>query len=87
MAVANTHEGPHIQEGEEHGPVLEATEARAGRRGLHVLAILVVSMTLAVVALLGLLAVQGRSLSGPGGQTTTQQPTASQPLSAARQAE
>ena len=80
MAIANAHDG------EEHAPVLEATEARAGRRGLHVLAILVVSMTLAVIALFGLLAVQGRSLSGPGGQTA-QQPAVSQSAPAAHRAD
>jgi hypothetical protein len=37
----------------EHGPVLHATEARQGRRGRHVLWILVVSLVLVVAALFG----------------------------------
>jgi hypothetical protein len=37
----------------EHEPVLHATEARQGRRGRHVLWILVVSLVLVVAALFG----------------------------------
>lgn len=37
----------------DHGPVLNVTEARQGRRGKHVLWILIVSLILVVAALFG----------------------------------
>jgi len=79
MAVA------HSPRRGDHGPVLGATKARSGRRGLHVVWILVISTGLAAVGLLALLAVQAPSLSGPGGQTTTQRPTISAPQSPVKQ--
>ena len=54
---------------DEHGPVLEATPARQGLRGRHVLWILIISTALAAIALAILLGVSNRGLSGPGGQT------------------
>ena len=79
MAIANS------QPDAEHGPVLEATEARQGFRGLHALWILIISTVLAAIALTVLLAAQAPGLSGPGGQVTSQKPTASTPLTQARQ--
>ncbi len=68
-----------------HGPVLNATQARAGGRGVDVLWILVVSIGLAAIGLLALLAIQAPQLSGPGGQTTAQRPTISTPQSPVKQ--
>ena len=69
----------------DHGPVLSATKARSGRRGLHVLWILIISTGLAAIGLLALLAVDGPSLSGPGGQVKTDRPTISVPQSPVKQ--
>jgi hypothetical protein len=40
-----------IRETDEHGPVLEATPARQGRRGLHVFWVLLISTLLAALVL------------------------------------
>jgi hypothetical protein len=71
MAVAHRPARP------EHGPALSATQARAGRPGVHILWILVVSTGLAAVALLAILAFNAPGLSGPGGQTSPEKPTIS----------
>jgi hypothetical protein len=64
---------------EKHGPVLTTTEARQGRRGRHVLWILVISMALLVVGYgVMVVGVQGTRLSSPGGQTTIDQKTLQQ---------
>ena len=81
MAIANTH--PEV----EHGPVLEATEARQGRRGLHALWILIISTALAAIVLAILLAIQAPGLSGPGGQVRANDASVSTPLTQARQTE
>lgn len=67
------------------GPILGATQARSGQRGLHVFWILVISTALAGIGLLVLLAIQGPGLSGPGGQVTTDRPTINAPLEPAKQ--
>jgi hypothetical protein len=79
MAIA------HTQRRNRGQPVLEATQARSGRRGLHALWILVVSTGLAAIVLLALLAIQAPGLSGPGGQVTTNRPTVSAPLAPVKQ--
>jgi hypothetical protein len=67
----------HHQEG--HGPVLTTTQARQGRRGRHVLWILIISMTLLVIGYaVMVVGVQGTHLSRPGGQTTIDQKTLQQ---------
>jgi hypothetical protein len=64
---------------EDHGPVLTTTEARQGRRGRHVLWILVISMALLVVGYaVMVVGVQGTRLSSPGGQTGIDQKTLNQ---------
>lgn len=75
----------HAPRNSQHGPVLRATQARSGRRGRHVLWILIISTALAALGLFALLAVQAPGLSGPGGQTTSQRPTINTPQSPARQ--
>ncbi len=63
----------------DHGPVLTTTEARQGRRGRHVLWVLVISMALLVVGYtVMVVGVQGTRLSSPGGQTTVDQKTLQQ---------
>lgn len=63
----------------DRGPVLSTTEARQGRRGRHVLWILVISMALVAVGYAVLVVgVQGTHLSNPGGQTTVDQKTLQQ---------
>jgi hypothetical protein len=47
----------------DHAPVLDATEARQGRRGRHVLWILVISLALVVIALFGAWAMHARQLA------------------------
>jgi hypothetical protein len=54
----------------EHGPVLDATEARSGRPGVSVLWVLLVSLALLAGVFVALLAGWGPHLSGPGGQVT-----------------
>jgi hypothetical protein len=56
---------------DEHGPVLDATHARQGRRGLHVLWILGISMVLVVLALGVIWSLHAPGLSGPSGQGMT----------------
>jgi hypothetical protein len=73
MAIA------HTSRRDRGGPVLQATEARSGRIGLHVLWILVVSTGLAAIMLLALLAIQAPGLSGPGGQVRVDRPAAVAP--------
>ena len=68
-----------------HAPIVGATKARSGAGGLQVLWILVVSSGLAGIGLLALLAIQAPSLSGPGGQVSTQRPTISAPATPAKQ--
>ena len=51
--------------------VLNATRARQGSRGVHILWILVISIALAAAALFGSLAFHEDDISGQGGQTTT----------------
>ena len=60
-------------------PVLEATEARQGRRGRHMVWVLGISMGL-IVAIFAVMVVgvQGTRLSAPGGQTTVDQATLNQ---------
>ena len=60
-------------------PVLEATEARQGRRGRHMMWVLGISMGL-IVAIFAVMVVgvQGTRLSAPGGQTTVDQATLNQ---------
>jgi hypothetical protein len=63
----------------DHGPVLTTTEARQGRRGRHVLWVLVISMALLVVGYGVMVAgVQGARLSSPGGQTAIDRKTLQQ---------
>ena len=63
----------------DHGPVLTTTEARQGRRGRHVLWILVISMALLIVGYgVMVVGVQGTHLSNPGGQTTIDKKTLQQ---------
>lgn len=52
----------------DHGPEIDATDARQGRKGKHVLAILIVSLTLIVGAFVALYAIKVGPLSGRGGQ-------------------
>ena len=64
---------------EDHGPVLTTTEARQGRRGRHVLWILVISMAVVVIGYaVMVVGVQGTHLSNPGGQTTIDKKTLQQ---------
>ena len=65
-----------------HGPVVEATKARSGRPGVHVLWMLIISTGLVAIGFAILLSMQAPPLAGPGGQTITQQPTVSQQQSA-----
>lgn len=60
-------------------PVLDATEARQGRRGRHMMWVLGISMGL-IVAIFAVMVVgvQGTRLSAPGGQTTVDQATLDQ---------
>ncbi len=63
----------------DQGPVLSTTQARQGRRGRHVLWILIISMAvLAVGYAVMVVGVQGTHLSNPGGQTTVDQKTLQQ---------
>jgi hypothetical protein len=56
----------------EQPEVLNATRARQGSRGMHILWVLVISIALAAVVLFGSLAFHEDDIDGPGGQTTTQ---------------
>jgi hypothetical protein len=56
---------------DEEPAVVNATRARQGSRGLHILWVLVISIALAAVALFGSLAWHENDISGGGGQTTT----------------
>ena len=55
----------------EQSQVVNATRARQGSRGMHILWVLVISIALAAVALFGSLAWHENAISGQGGQTTT----------------
>jgi hypothetical protein len=56
----------------EQPEVLNATRARQGSRGLHILWVLVISIALAAIALFGSLAFHEDEIAGPGGQTKTE---------------
>jgi hypothetical protein len=56
----------------EQPEVVNATRARQGSRGMHILWVLVISIALAAVALFGSLAWHENDIEGQGGQTTTQ---------------
>ena len=72
MPVADNSE-PHDR------PVLNPTQARQGRRGRHVLWILVISMGLIVVVYAVMVGgIWGGRLSQPGGQTQASQSTLQQ---------
>ena len=60
-------------------PELQATDARQGCRGRHMIWVLGISMGL-IVVIFGVMVVgvQGTRLSAPGGQTTVDQATLSQ---------
>ncbi|CAN5288394.1 hypothetical protein BH10PSE3_BH10PSE3_40750 [soil metagenome] len=49
---------------EHHGPVLNATRARQGRRGLHVFWVLIISTVLAAAALFGAWSMRSGDLAG-----------------------
>ena len=51
--------------------VVNATRARQGSRGRHILWVLIISIALAAAALFGSLALHEDEISGQGGQTTT----------------
>ncbi len=53
----------------EHGPELDATDARQGQKGVHVLVILGVSLTLIVIAFVALFVTKSGDLAGHGGQS------------------
>jgi hypothetical protein len=55
----------------EEPEVVNATRARQGSRGMHILWVLVISIALAAVALFGSLAWHKDDISGRGGQTIT----------------
>lgn len=53
----------------EQHPDLSETDARQGRRGRHVLMVLVISLALIVIAFTVIWLTHNDKLSGPGGQT------------------
>lgn len=55
----------------EQPEVLNATRARQGSRGWHILWVLVISIALAAIALFGSLALHRNDIAGAGGQTST----------------
>jgi hypothetical protein len=57
---------------DEQPEVLNATRARQGSRGMHILWVLVISIALAAIALFGSLALHRNEISGTGGQTKTE---------------
>ena len=61
---------------EHHGPILNATRARQGRRGKHIFWVLIVSTVLAAVALFGAWSMRAGDLAGVehnNGAKTTQE--------------
>jgi hypothetical protein len=56
----------------EQPAAVNATRARQGSRGMHILWVLVISIALAAIALFGSLAWHESDIDGQGGQTTTQ---------------
>ena len=52
----------------DHGPDLNVTDARQGRRGRHVLIILIASLALVVIAFFAIFLSHADNLAGPGGQ-------------------
>lgn len=60
-----------LDNGADQPEVLNATRARQGSRGLHILWILIISVVLAALALFGVLAFNKDEIDGGGGQTTT----------------
>lgn len=52
----------------DHGPDLNVTEARQGRRGRHVLIILIASLALVIIAFFAIYLSHADDLKGQGGQ-------------------